>query len=388
MGTCRLTRRSRPLYLFPDSLPERKGSATIDRTAMATDYPTQQNTKAKIGYFCSYVPKELIHAFDRTPVRILPTAYRASEAEAFLPRNFCSLIKITLAGFLEAGSDLEGVVHSDSCDGLRRLNDIWRHYVEVEALHLLDLPRNDTGVSRDYYRHSLRRLSKTLEERLGIRLTAERLAASIQCYNEQRSLLEELDRHWRDGAVPTARYQSLRHTSITEDPLPFNARLREELEHLPSGAVNSPTGARVMLLGSLLTSGGLVQAIEESGARVVAEDSCSVGRELAGQVEVSTDVDVMLGNLAAAYLAKPPCPRMRDFPRRLAYLSKLATDHEVDGVVAFLYKFCDLFMSEYPVLRRTLLEMGVPVLLLEDEGEATLSGQHRTRLEAFLEVLQ
>jgi benzoyl-CoA reductase/2-hydroxyglutaryl-CoA dehydratase subunit BcrC/BadD/HgdB len=60
----------------------------------------------------------------------------------------------------------------------------------------------------------------------------------------------------------------------------------------------------------------------------------------------------------------------------------------VDGVVAPLYKFCDLFMSEYPVLRKIFQEAGVPILLLEDEGEAVLSGQHRTRLEAFLEVLQ
>jgi benzoyl-CoA reductase subunit C len=369
-------------------LPTANGGAIIAHIAMRSDPLTQHETKAKIGYFCSYVPKELIYALDRIPVRILPTASKASEAEAFLPRNFCSLVKVTLASFLEGSSDLEGVIHSDSCDALRRLNDIWRRYVDVEALHLLDLPRNDTAVSRDYYRHSLRGLSCTVEERFGVELTAERLASSIECYNDQRSLMEELDQRWRDGYVPTTRYHELRHASLTEDPLFFNAQLQEELRGRSLAAVNSPPRTRVMLVGSLLASTGLIEAIEQSGARVVAEDSCSVGREQAAHIEASSDVGDMLGELSAAYLAKPPCPRMRDFPRRMVYLSKLVTDHEVDGVVAFLYKFCDLFMSEYPVLRKTLQDMGVPVLLLEDEGESTLSGQHRTRLEAFLEVLQ
>jgi benzoyl-CoA reductase subunit C len=186
---------------------------------MPTDPLTQRNTKAKIGYFCSYVPRELIHALDRTPVRILPMANKASEAEAFLPRNFCSLVKITLASFLEGDSDLEGVIHSDSCDAARRLNDIWRHYVDVEALHLLDLPRNDTAVSRDYYHHSLRRLSKALEERFGIGLTGERLASSIQCYNQQRSLMEELDRLWSLGWRTWARSLSRHGTRSRCPPL-------------------------------------------------------------------------------------------------------------------------------------------------------------------------
>jgi benzoyl-CoA reductase/2-hydroxyglutaryl-CoA dehydratase subunit BcrC/BadD/HgdB len=79
---------------------------------------------------------------------------------------------------------------------------------------------------------------------------------------------------------------------------------------------------------------------------------------------------------------------MRDFPRRLDYLSRLITDRGIEGVTCSYHKFCDLFMSEYPVLRKAMQDRDLPVLLLEDEGEAILSGQHRTRLEAFLELLR
>jgi benzoyl-CoA reductase subunit C len=348
----------------------------------------QDTAKAKIGYFCSYVPREIIFAFGKVPVRILPRAVKASEAEAYLPRNFCSLVKITLASFLENESDLEAVIHSDSCDALRRLNDVWRHYVEIEALHLLDLPRIDTPLGHEHFYRALCHLVKRLEERYDMQLTVENLLKAITSYNEQRSLLEELNKRWSQGLIPTMDYYELRDTSLTGDPVLVGAQLRRAVAEKQQEADVSPSKPRVMLIGSLLINRHVVEAVESYGAQVVAEDSCSSGRELATQIKVSSSMDEMLRDIATRYLDKPPCPRMRDFPRRLAYLSQRIAQRRIEGVICSYYKFCDLFMSEYPVLRKAVQDVGLPVLLLEDEGEATLSGQHRTRLEAFLEVLQ
>jgi benzoyl-CoA reductase subunit C len=349
---------------------------------------SQDADKARIGYFCSYVPKEIIYAFGKVPLRILPTAVKASEAEAYLPRNFCSLVKITLASFLENQSDLEAVIHTDSCDALRRLNDVWRHYVDIEALHLLDLPRIDTPLGHEYFYHALGRLVSSLEERYGMQLTPESLRRAITLYNEQRSLLATLDERWFQGMIPSTDYYELRHATLTDDPVLVNAQLRNKLEERQEQAPHSPSRPRVMLVGSLLTNRELVEAIESYGAQIVAEDSCSSGRELPTQIEGSGNTDDMLRDIAVKYLDKPPCPRMRDFPRRFAYLSELIGERRIEGVVCSYYKFCDLFMSEYPILRRAMQDMDLPVLLLEDEGESALSGQHRTRVEAFLEVLR
>jgi benzoyl-CoA reductase subunit C len=374
--------------LCAHSLLAFRGNGIILATIDLSEPATRGEHMGKIGYLCSYVPKEIIYAFGKTPVRLLPTAAKASEAEAYLPRNFCSLVKVTLASFLEGDANLEAVIQADSCDALRRLNDVWREYVNVEVLHLLDLPRRSTTVSCDYFHQALRRLTETLQERYDMELTAERLGRSVQCYNEQRALAAEMDRRWGEGEISAATYYDLRQASVTDDPESVNGRLRDTLQNSANASSARREASRVMLVGSLLTNRELVEAIEGYGARVVAEDSCLVAREQTAEIPLSDSVDAMLRDLAAAYLNKPPCPRMRDFPRRMEYLSELVSDRGVDGVVASLYKFCDLFMSEYPVLRKTLQEAGVPVLLLEDEGEASLSGQHRTRLEAFLEVLQ
>jgi benzoyl-CoA reductase subunit C len=349
---------------------------------------SQDPDMGRIGYFCSYMPKEIIHAFSKAPVRILPTAAKASVAEAYLPRNFCSLVKITLASYLENESDLEAVIHTDSCDALRRLNDVWRHYVDIEALHLLDLPRINTPLGHEHYYHALGRLIRRLEERYDMRLAAEDLRRAITSYNEQRSLLAELEHRWSQGMIPTTDYRKLRYAALTGDPALVNAQIRDGLSESPEQVPPSSSKARVMLVGSLLTNRELVEAVENHGAQIVAEDSCSSGRELATQIEVSTDIDGMLRHIAAAYLDKPPCPRMRDFPTRLTYLSELIAERRIQGIICSYYKFCDLFMSEYPVLRKAMQDLELPVLLLEDEGDATLSGQHRTRIEAFLEVLR
>jgi benzoyl-CoA reductase subunit C len=348
----------------------------------------QRRSTGKIGYFCSYVPREVIFAFGKTPVRVMPTAVKASEAEAFLPRNFCSLIKVTLASFMEDPSDLEAVVHSDSCDGLRRLHDVWRYYVDVPSLHLLDLPRIKTATGVTYFQQALKELAAVLEHHLEVQLSAERLASSLECYNSQRSLLSQLEDRWVSGLLTASRYYQLRHQALSLDPLAVNETLENELATSRQDGPSAERRTRILLVGSLLTPQELVEAIENNGARVVGEDSCTIGRDQLHQMDPSSDVDEMLRRLASAYLEKPPCPRMRDFSGRMQHLSDSIRERRVDGVVVFLYKFCDLFLSEYPVLRETLQAMGVPHLLLEDEGEATLSGQHRTRVEAFLELLR
>lgn len=175
---------------------------------------TPPRERPKVGYFCSYVPKEIISAFGKVPVRVLPTADKPSEAEAYLPRNFCSLVKVILASFLvENESDLEAVVHADSCDALRRLNDVWRQYVCIDAIHLLDLPRIDTSLGHDYFYHALCRLIAKLEQRWHVELTAQDLRCAIQCYNEQRSLLGELEVMRAEGLIGVADYYGVRRAA-------------------------------------------------------------------------------------------------------------------------------------------------------------------------------
>jgi benzoyl-CoA reductase/2-hydroxyglutaryl-CoA dehydratase subunit BcrC/BadD/HgdB len=138
----------------------------------------------------------------------------------------------------------------------------------------------------------------------------------------------------------------------------------------------------------LAAPAGLVRLVEANGARVVAEDSDLDERDLVGPVAADAGpVAETLAALARAYLSKPPAPRMRDMSRRLGYLGELVAARGAQAAVCAYSKFCDLYLTEYPSLKAHLEGLGVPVLLLELEDEA-ISGQHRTRVEAFLEMMK
>jgi benzoyl-CoA reductase/2-hydroxyglutaryl-CoA dehydratase subunit BcrC/BadD/HgdB len=343
-----------------------------------------------VGLFSSHLPRELVYALGCRPVRVFPSASKPTASEAFLPRNFCSLDKLILAGFLEdEDAGLDAVIFADEDDATRRLHDVWRASVSIPVWGFVEVPRVASPLAADRYAEILARLVADLEARTRRSLNARSLRRAISVYNEQRSLLADLKGHWLAGRVNTVVYRRLRRTALTQDPATANERLREALAVSGTGVGDSsnPSGRRLLLLAELAAPAGLVRLVEADGARVVAEDSDLDERDVAEAVPSDAEtVEEILAALARAYLSKPPAPRMRDLPRRLDYLSRLVAGRDAQAAICAYSKFCDLYLAEYPSLEAHLEGLGVPVLLLELEDEA-VSGQHRTRVEAFLEML-
>ncbi|MFQ5343649.1 MAG: 2-hydroxyacyl-CoA dehydratase [Anaerolineae bacterium] len=352
-----------------------------------------------VGLFSSEVPRELLYALGCTPVRVFPTVGTATAAEAHLPRNFCALARLILAGFLEDDEPgLDAVIFTDEDDATRRLHDVWRECVPVPVWGFVEVPRAATPLAASRYADTLTRLAADLEAHTGQPLTTGGLRRAINVYNEQRSLLADLKHRWLTGTVDTTAYRRLRRMALTRDPVVANEQLRQALrEHdkgtrgqgdketrrLGNAAIPSisppllvspsphplvslsPSHPRLLLLAELAAPAGLVRLIEAHGARVVAEDSDLDERDLVGPVpaEAGTVKELLLA-LAQAYLARPPGPRMRDLPRRLEYLSGLVTERRITGAICAYSKFCDLYLAEFPVLQAHLKGLGVPVLLL------------------------
>jgi benzoyl-CoA reductase/2-hydroxyglutaryl-CoA dehydratase subunit BcrC/BadD/HgdB len=344
-----------------------------------------------VGLLSAQVPRELFYALECIPVRVFPSAGKPTAAEAFLPRNFCSLNRLILASFLEnGGANLDAVIFADEDDATRRLHDVWRVCVPVPVWGFVEVPRIATPLAASRYAGILARMAAELEGRTGRSLSAGSLRQAIAVYNQQRSLLADLKYQWLAGRVDTTTYRRLRRMALTQDPLAANGRLSQMLEEARGGEEAppvAPPSRRLLLLGELAVPAGLVRLIEAHGARVAAEDSDLDERDLARPVPADANtVEELLIALANAYLSKPPGPRMRDLPHRLAYLSQLVAERGVQAAICAYSKFCDLYLAEFPILKTHLEGLSVPVLLLELEDDG-VSGQHRTRVEAFLEML-
>jgi benzoyl-CoA reductase/2-hydroxyglutaryl-CoA dehydratase subunit BcrC/BadD/HgdB len=351
----------------------------------------EDSSGPSVGLFSAYVPRELLYALGCRPVRVFPSAGKPTAAEAFLPRNFCSLDRLILASFLEdEDAGLDAVIFADEDDATRRLHDVWRTSVAVPVWGFVEVPRAATPLAINRYAGILARLAADLEAHTGRSLNERSLGMAIAVYNQQRGLLSALKRLWLAGDINTAAYRRLRRTSLTQDPVRVNQLLQgalEETDKVEKGPSDPPASHRLLLLAELAAPPGLVRLVEDHGAQVVAEDSDLDERELAEQVPTDVEtVEELLAALAAAYLSKPPAPRMRDLPRRLTYLGGLASERGAGAAICAYSKFCDLYLAEYPGLKAHLEGLGVPSLLLELEDEA-ISGQHRTRVEAFLEML-
>jgi benzoyl-CoA reductase/2-hydroxyglutaryl-CoA dehydratase subunit BcrC/BadD/HgdB len=343
-----------------------------------------------VGLFSAHVPREILYAFGCTPVRVFPTAEKPTAAEAYLPRNFCALTRLILASFLENGeADLDAVIFTDEDDAMRRLHDVWRRFVPVPVWGFVEVPRTSTPLAVSRYADILMRTAADLAAHTGISLEPTALQEAIALYNEQRNLLAELKGQWLAGSVNTATYRRLRQMALTQAPKAANQRLRRTLEVTAEAAESlpvPPSALRLLLLAELAAPAGLVRLVEAHGARVVAEDSDLDEQDLRGPVSIEAEtIEDIMATLAHAYLTKPPGPRMRDLSRRLAYLTHLVEERGTQAAICAYGKFCDLHLAEFPSLKAHLGGLGIPVLLLELEDQA-ISGQHRTRVEAFLEM--
>ena len=86
----------------------------------------KKQNKNVLGYYCTYIPEEIINAGNILGFRIRGTeATGTSRADTLLSRFNCSFVRATLDLAIEGKYDfLDGLVCMNSCDHARRMYDI------------------------------------------------------------------------------------------------------------------------------------------------------------------------------------------------------------------------------------------------------------------------
>ncbi|MGA9652889.1 MAG: 2-hydroxyacyl-CoA dehydratase family protein, partial [Polyangia bacterium] len=161
--------------------------------------------------------------------------------------------------------------------------------------------------------------------------------------------------------------------------------VRARLAAVPDG---NDGRLRLMMAGGVVADGDrrILDLIEdEIGARVVVEDHCTgLSPFLHDTVE---DGDPWRA-LADAYLDQAPCARQFPLERRIDVSAQLAREYDVGGVIYTYLKFCPCYGLTKNVFMHRFQSLGIPVLELASDYSHGDIGQIRTRIEAFVEVLQ
>ncbi len=339
-----------------------------------------------IGWTCTYLPLEILEAGGLHPCRILPEP-SSDGADAYLDPNFCPLVKTALGAALEgAYASLEGLVILNTCDGMRRLYDAWKHYCPPSFTFFLDLPRNITPRSLSYFRDTLENFKKTVEGHFHIRITRSDLVQALEESNEIRALFRRLlilkgrgDPPLSQGDILDVFFQGWRLPKRR-----FREALREMVDQLEKEPPRPSQGPKVVVTGSFLEGRAVIDLVEELGGDVAGSDLCTGGR-LIQEVSPSSDP---LAALSEAYLTRPPCARMQDMERRISFIMGEVQEKGARGVIFHALKFCDPYLYEAPALGEALRQIGIPFLFIEGDYRGRVSGGARTRVQAFLEMLE
>jgi len=350
--------------------------------------------KAVIGFPCTFVPEEIIHAAGMLPYRLRGIGTTSlSIGDTYFGPVICSFPKcvLQLAG---QGSYpfLDGAIITNGCDSMRRLDECWRKAGDDVAgilpayFHYFGVPHKVTDYSLAWYEQEIRRFIASLEGHFSIRITDKALSKSIKLYNRSRRLLSRIDEMRFADAVPITGADALA-VILAGSAMPreeYLGILEELVQTLEKSPPVSEGKKRLMVVGSANDDIEFIRLMEDSGAVVVADSMCFGSR---AHVDIAREGKDPVAALAAHYLNHQFCPRMFGYYReRLSFIMDRALRARVDGIILQNIRFCDLHGSEHGIFERDIEAAGIPCMRMEREyGPLVETGRIRMRIDAFME---
>ncbi len=371
-------------------VPFRQINAAFPHTEQIQEHKRQG--KPVFGWLCTYVPEEIIHAAGILPVRV--TGYsqemELEDGNAYLYINNCSFSRSCLQMGLRGEYEfLDGMVAGSTCDGARRLFDLWQYYIKTPFHHILTVPRKYTEKAHGLYYQQVVQFQEHLEEFLGQKIADARLLHSIEVFNRARALLKQLYELRKADAPPISGAETMEvlNASFRMPKEIFNQWLEQFLAELEKSSVTHKGRARLMVVGSVMNNPEFIKSIESQGGLVVTDELCTSTRYWSDPVVLEKNQSPVQA-IARRYLSNFPCARMVPSDERFNRILNLVKEFRVDGVISQIIRYCVPYAHDLPLLGDRLKEVGVPVLALDVEYGTSGSGQIQTRVQAFLEMLE
>jgi benzoyl-CoA reductase/2-hydroxyglutaryl-CoA dehydratase subunit BcrC/BadD/HgdB len=353
-----------------------------------------------VGSFCTFVPEEIVLALDGVMVGLCAGAeFATAEAEKYLPRNTCALIKGAFGFALArvcpylAASDV--VVGENTCDGKKKGYEIFKDL--VPQLYVMDLPQTKSAEGRALMRAEFKKFGVYLEGLTGKKLTAEVLKKGIATVNAKRSAMHRLAtlRAADPAAISGLDGLLANQVYFYDDPVRFTGSVNticDELEQrIERHEGVAPKGApRILISGCPMAvpNWKLPTIVEKAGAVIVGEESC-VGARGTQQLTVDTGrtVDEFLDAIVDRYL-KIDCAIFTPNPSRVEHILSMAKELRAQGVIHYGLQFCSPYQIEAGPVEKRLEKEGVPTLRIDTDYGQEDVGQIQTRVEAFVERLR
>jgi benzoyl-CoA reductase/2-hydroxyglutaryl-CoA dehydratase subunit BcrC/BadD/HgdB len=319
-----------------------------------------------------------------------------AEAEKSLPRNLCPLIKASY-GFAVTDkcpymyfSDL--VVGETTCDGKIKMYELLG---KIKDVHVMELPRTQhKESSKNLWMGEIKALKKKIEEKFHIEITGAKLSEAIRERNRERALLKEVYELSLSKPPAITGLQQLQilygaqfKFNHQEKVRELEETIRRIKEEYAEGKRPVPeTAKRIVVTGCPI--GGatekIVRLIEESGGVVVVYENCTGAKQYDRQISETGDPYEALRD----YYLGIGCSVMSPNPNRFELLGRLCSQFEAHGVIEMLLQSCHTYAVETHSIREFLKTRELPFLSLETDYSSGDTGQLKTRIAAFIEMLR
>ncbi|NTW52516.1 MAG: hypothetical protein HGB22_08010 [Chlorobiaceae bacterium] len=369
-------------------------SELIERTTLAEKEFIDRSDVKKVGYLCSYTPIEVLAASGVAHTRLMKCGDQAvvSSGEQFTKSVFCDFTKSVLGHFAEKNelhTGLDRIVSFYTCASMKATAETIDNFF-VPTLGYV-VPRDGSReAGRTFFRHEILNFRNDLAKLGGKQVSDDELSEQIRLYNRARALIREISAlRKRDNPPLTGRdFLEITRAFYNLQPEAQLVLLEDVYTRLAGIPESGSAPLRLMMAGGIVADGDrrILDLVEDQiGARIVVEDHCS------GLGAFYHDTDEKIDPwqaLANAYLDKAPCARQTPLSKRLDFSVQLASEYRVQGVIYHYLKFCPCYgMAKNSFVHR-FQDLGLPVLELASDYSLGDTGQIKTRLEAFVEVLK
>jgi benzoyl-CoA reductase/2-hydroxyglutaryl-CoA dehydratase subunit BcrC/BadD/HgdB len=352
-----------------------------------------------IGTFCVYVPEELILAAGGVSIGLCAGADVGSEeAEKYIPRNTCALIKgfmgFKLAGLCPYVESADLIIGETTCDGKKKAYEIFDEI--TNKVYVMELPHKKSEEGRRLWATEIRKLAAKLTEVTGRKITLDKLKEASNVVNAKRRALQRLSDLRAHDPAPISGLDALliNQISFYDDPVRFTGKLNElcdELEErVRQGAGVAPKGAtRVLVSGSpmAIPNWKLHSIIEGSGGIVVGEEACVGERNFRNLLDDFSDVDEAIQKMAERSMGIN-CACFTPNDERLIDINDMSRKLNAQGVIHYALQFCTPYLVEAYRAKNSVEAAGMPFLRIETDYSLEDAGQLRTRVEAFMEMIR
>ena len=352
----------------------------------------EKEKKPVAGYFCNTVPEELLLACGVHPVRLCSADSHCAECgEEAIPGDICPMVKAACGDFFhDFNRMMDLLIIPATCDGRVKLAEILSPV--AKDIYFIDIPRNTDYLENvNIWEKEYTKFFDYLKSKFKVKpARREILDACIQTKERTRMYRKIYEaRAKKPGIMNAFDYFIMANSSFFLSPAEWTEKASLLYGEI-SGREQEPGRKKILLAGSpvVFPNFKILDILGDAGCCVSADVVCSAYGRLYDPVEIDEETESgIIRALSLKYVAPSICPCFVGIDKLINTVLDSVERYGLDGVIYYNIRLCQVFEMASGVLRSVLKDRDIPFLFLKTDFSKEDTGQLKTRVEAFMEML-